>query len=129
MTSNLGASQGHDSIQAALKSFFRPEFLNRIDEIVEFKSLDKTNLQNIVKIQLQEVIHRLKDKQIDIQFTDAVYELLSERGFDPVYGARPLRRTIQTEILNGLAKKLISQEIKAGATVKADVQNNKVIFN
>ena len=129
MTSNLGAGQGHEAIQAALKNSFRPEFLNRIDEIVEFRSLDKANLQNIVKIQLQEVVQRLKEKQIDIQFSEAVYQLLSDRGFDPVYGARPLRRTIQNEILNGLAKKLISGDFKAGAIVKADVQNNKVIFN
>lgn len=128
MTSNLGVTQGHESIQAALKSFFRPEFLNRIDEIVEFKSLDKGNLHNIVKIQLAEVTKRLKEKQIDLEFTEAVYLFLGERGFDPVYGARPLRRTIQTEILNVLAKKLIAQEIKSGATVHVDIKDNKVVF-
>ncbi len=128
MTSNLGTSQGYDSIQAALKQFFRPEFLNRIDEIVEFKSLDQSNLHRIVKIQLEEVAKRLREKQIQLNFSDAVLNLLGERGFDPVYGARPLRRVIQTEILNVLAKKLIGQEIKAGVTVNIDAKDGKVIF-
>lgn len=129
MTSNLGASQGTDSIQTALRKFFRPEFLNRIDEIVEFKSLDQQNLKGIVAIQLEEITKRLKDKQIELHFSDKLLQYLGERGFDPVYGARPLRRLIQTEILNVLAKKLIANEVKPQSVVNIDVENHKVIFN
>lgn len=128
MTSNLGSSQGSESIQAALRQFFRPEFLNRIDEIVEFKSLDQNNLKGIVKIQLDEITKRLKEKQIELQFTDSLYTYLGQKGFDPVYGARPLRRVIQNEILNVLAKKLIAHEIKPNTTVKLDYKDQKIIF-
>ncbi len=128
MTSNLGSGLGHESIQAALKQHFRPEFLNRIDEIVEFKTLDKDNLKNIVKIQLDEVKKRLQDKQIELDFSEALYAYLGERGFDPVYGARPLKRLIQNEILNALARKLIAQEIKPGSKVHADIHEGKVNF-
>src|SRR3989344_4595107 len=129
MTSNLGSGKGHESIQTALRQFFRPEFLNRIDEIVEFNSLEKSNLRGIVKIQLQEVSKRLKEKEIDLEFTEALYDFLGERGFDPQYGARPLKRLIQSELLNGLARKIISQEVKSGAKVKIDVKENKVIIS
>ena len=129
MTSNLGAGQGHDAIQAALKVSFRPEFLNRIDEIIEFNSLDQKNLKSIVKLQLEDVSKRLQDKKIELHFTEALYTYLGDRGFDPVFGARPLKRLIQTEILNGLARKIISQEIKAGANVTIDIKDHKVIFN
>ncbi len=128
MTSNLGGGLGHEAIQAALKASFRPEFLNRIDEIVEFNSLDQKNLKGIVKIQLQEVSKRLHDKKIELHFTESLYAYLSERGFDPQFGARPLKRLIQAEILNGLARKIISQELKAGAKVTVDVKDQKIIF-
>ena len=129
MTSNLGAGQGHEAIQAALKVAFRPEFLNRIDEIIEFNSLDQKNLKSIVKLQLEDVSKRLQDKKIELHFTESLYTYLGDRGFDPVFGARPLKRLIQTEILNGLARKIISQEIKAGAKVNIDVKDHKVIFS
>ncbi len=129
MTSNLGAGQGHEAIQSALKLAFRPEFLNRIDEIIEFKSLDQKNLRSIVKLQLEDVSKRLHEKKIELQFTETLYTYLGDRGFDPVFGARPLKRLIQTEILNGLARKIISGEIKAGAKVKIDVVDSKVIFS
>ncbi len=128
MTSNLGAGQGHEAMQKALRASFRPEFLNRIDEIVEFNSLDQKNLKSIVKIQLEDVAKRLQEKQIELTFTDSLYTYLGERGFDPQFGARPLKRLIQTEILNGLARKIISQEIGAGSKVKIEVKDHKVIF-
>lgn len=112
MTSNLGAGQGSEAIQVALKQAFRPEFLNRIDDIVEFSSLEMRNMIHIVKIQLQDVVNRLKEKQIDIVFSDDVCQWLAEKGFDPQFGARPLKRLIQAEVLNPLAKKIIAQEFK-----------------
>lgn len=128
MTSNLGSGQGSEAIQSALRQHFRPEFLNRIDEIVEFKSLDKGNITGIVKIQLEEIIKRLQEKQIELKFSDSLYSYLGERGYDPVYGARPLRRVIQNEILNPLAKKLIAQEIKPNSTVQIDYKDQKIII-
>jgi ATP-dependent Clp protease ATP-binding subunit ClpB len=128
MTSNLGASQGSDAIQAALKSFFRPEFLNRVDDVIEFKSLSKENLAGIVKIQLQQVVERLAQKNIKAQFTDNAVAYLGEKGFDPVFGARPLKRVIQTEVLNPLAKKMIAGDIKADSVIKIDYENNSISF-
>lgn len=129
MTSNLGASQGSEAIQTALKTFFRPEFLNRVDDVIEFKSLSKDNLAGIVKIQLQQVVERLAQKNIKVSFTDNVINYLGEKGFDPVFGARPLKRIIQTEVLNPLAKKMIAGDIKADSVVKIDYENNSISFS
>ncbi len=129
MTSNLGASQGSEAIQTALKTFFRPEFLNRVDDVIEFKSLSKDNLAGIVKIQLQQVVQRLAQKNIKVSFGDNVINYLGEKGFDPVFGARPLKRIIQTEVLNPLAKKMIAGDIKADSVVKIDYENNSISFS
>jgi len=129
MTSNLGAGQGSDSIQAALKTFFRPEFLNRVDDVIEFKPLNQNNLTNIVKIQLQQVMQRLEQKNIKCEFSDNALKYLGEKGFDPVFGARPLKRLIQTEVLNPLAKKMIAGEIKADTMVKVDYVDQQMIFS
>ncbi len=128
MTSNLGASQGSEAIQQALKSFFRPEFLNRVDDVIEFKPLSQENLNGIVKIQLQQVIDRLAQKSIKAEFTDKAIVYLGEKGFDPVFGARPLKRVIQTEVLNPLAKKMIAGDIKSDSVVKIDYENNSISF-
>lgn len=128
MTSNLGAGQGSPAIQMALKQAFRPEFLNRIDDIIEFNSLEMKNMIHIVKIQLQDIVLRLKEKQIDIVFTDAICQWLAEKGFDPQFGARPLKRLIQAEVLNPLAKKIIAQEFKNKSMVTVDLKNQQVVF-
>lgn len=128
MTSNLGAGQGSGAIQAALKQAFRPEFLNRIDDIIEFNSLEMNNMIHIVKIQLQDVVQRLKEKQIEISFSDRVCEWLAVKGFDPQFGARPLKRLIQSEVLNPLAKKMIAQDFKNKPTVFVDLKQNDIIF-
>lgn len=128
MTSNLGASQGSESIQAALKQFFRPEFLNRVDDIVEFKSLEKQNMRKIVEIQLKDVFKRLAEKQIKLTVSEATLDWLAQRGFDPQFGARPLKRLIQSEILNPLAKKLIAQDIKSNSGVNIDMKNQEIEF-
>ncbi len=129
MTSNLGAGQGHDAIQAALRQFFRPEFLNRVDDVVEFNALEMKNMAGIVKIQLKDIVKRLEEKQIQIDMSDALYEWLAQRGFDPQFGARPLKRLIQNELLNPLSKKLIAQEIKPHSRVKIDVINGTLTFD
>lgn len=128
MTSNLGAGQGSESIQAALRQFFRPEFLNRVDDVIEFKPLEKQNMRKIVEIQLKDVFKRLEEKQIKLTVSDSTLDWLAERGFDPQYGARPLKRLIQSEILNPLAKKLIAQDIKSNSGVKIDMKNQAIDF-
>jgi ATP-dependent Clp protease ATP-binding subunit ClpB len=138
MTSNLGAQalmdaslsekQKQEAIQEALRSSFRPEFLNRIDEVVYFKSLGSDQIANIVKIQLDQVVERLKAKRIDLEFSTEAVSWLAERGFDPLFGARPLKRVIQQEVLNVLAKKLIAQEVKSGEKLSVRVLGRTLAF-
>ena len=109
MTSNLP--------EDSLKTHFRPEFLNRIDEVVVFESLKKDDIQSIVKLQLKKVEKRLEEKAISLEYDDSALKLLVKKGYDPVYGARPLKRVIQKEVLDGLSKMIISKEAKEGATV------------
>ena len=128
MTSNLGAGGGHEAIQAALKQSFRPEFLNRIDEVVEFNQLQQKNMIPIVKIQLDAVIERLKEKSIELSFSENVMSWLAEKGYDSQFGARPLKRLVQSSVLNPLAKKLIAQEIKPHSKVVVSIKNDSIIF-
>jgi ATP-dependent Clp protease ATP-binding subunit ClpB len=106
-----------DKIQKALRDFFKPEFLNRIDEIIIFRPLSKDDLRKIVELQLNKVKQRLLEKGIEVEFSDEVKELLVEKGFDEVYGARPLQRAIQKYILNPLAEKIIAKKVNSGQKV------------
>jgi ATP-dependent Clp protease ATP-binding subunit ClpB len=129
MTSNLGSdlileAKKLESIKNALmellKQSFRPEFLNRIDETVIFNRLGKEEIAKIVDIQLALLCSRLADRKVELKLTKAAKELLAERGYDPLFGARPLKRTIQADLENPLAKAIISGKIKEGDTVTAD---------
>ena len=125
MTSNLGSTyilsssdeEARERVMEALRANFRPELLNRIDEIVIFKALTREQIQQIVDIQLQQVRQRLKDRGIDLQMTPEAREWIANRGYDPTFGARPLKRVIQKEILDPLAMKLLAGEIHDGETV------------
>ena len=128
MTSNLGASQGSESIQTALKQFFRPEFLNRIDDVIEFKTLEKSNMHQIVRIQLKDLLKRLEEKNIQLELTEELIDWLAVRGFDPSFGARPLKRLIQNEILNPFAKKLLAQEFKSHSKIKIGILDQQIQF-
>ena len=128
MTSNVGSAaltdeslsqeQREAQATAALKGLFRPEFLNRIDDIVFFKSLDESRIREIVQVQLHRVEHRLEENKIRLKYGDDVVGYLAQKGFDPDYGARPLKRVIQNDLLNPLAKKIISQEVLPGQTIQ-----------
>lgn len=115
-------------IMDMLKDSFRPEFLNRVDEIIMFKSLTQKDLLQIVDIQLQAVSDRLKEKRITIQFTDKAKKFLVEKGYDPVYGARPLKRTIQDLVLDELSLKIVEDKIKEGGSVTIDVAKGEIVF-
>lgn len=106
---------------ALLKDYFRPEFLNRIDETVVFDALQKEDLEKIVDLQLQDVAKRLKKKKIELSCTDKLKAHLAEKGYDPAYGARPLKRVIQEVILDPLAMEIVSGKIGEGANVVADI--------
>lgn len=109
-----------------LKDRFRPEFLNRVDEIVMFHSLKKAHLAQIVDLQLASVVARLAAKKIQVTFTDALKAFIAEKGYDPAYGARPLKRAIQEWILDDLAMRIVSGGIQEGSDVTVDVQKGKV---
>ncbi|MBN8717221.1 MAG: ATP-dependent chaperone ClpB [Stenotrophomonas sp.] len=143
MTSNLGSHQiqelaGEDSPEAYLQmkaavmgvvqAHFRPEFVNRLDDIVVFHPLDKAQIKQIARIQLSGLEKRLAERGIRIALSDKAYELLGNVGFDPVYGARPLKRAIQQQIENPLAQEILSGHFTSGDVVKVDAEAGKLVF-
>jgi ATP-dependent Clp protease ATP-binding subunit ClpB len=112
-----------------LKSFFRPEFVNRVDEVVVFHGLDQDNIRQIARIQLAILEKRLAKMQLNLQITGEALDLLAEVGFDPVYGARPLKRAIQQQIENPLAKAILNGKYLPEQTILVEIQDNKIIFN
>jgi ATP-dependent Clp protease ATP-binding subunit ClpB len=113
---------------AEVKTAFRPEFVNRIDEIVVFHSLSETNIASIAGIQLKALEGRLAKMEIRLAVSDAALKHVAEAGFDPVYGARPLKRAIQQEIENPLAKEILSGRYAAGDTVKVGASAGRIAF-
>jgi ATP-dependent Clp protease ATP-binding subunit ClpB len=139
MTSNVGSQwiqewKGRNEkemekrVTETLKATFRPEFLNRIDEIIVFNSLGQEEIKKIVDIQVALLSRRLESSKITLELTEKAKEFLVKAGFDPDYGARPLKRTIQHLIQDPLAVKILSGEVKEEAIVKVDVENGKVVF-
>jgi len=111
-----------------VKNTFKPEFLNRVDDIIVFKSLTKENLYNIVDIEIKELAKRLEEKEIKIELTKDAIELLLEKGFDPVYGARPLKRTLQKLLEDPLAEDIISGSFKKGSKIKINRKDETLVF-
>jgi ATP-dependent Clp protease ATP-binding subunit ClpB len=138
MTSNLGSSAimeeadeevMREKVMKALQGHFRPEFLNRIDDIIIFHRLDKEHLAEIAKIQLLKVQTLLGSRDIDLTLSDSATDLLTEEGYDPVYGARPLKRVIQRQIIDPLASQIIKGDIRDGDTVLVDAEDAEFTFN
>ena len=117
-----------EKIMEDLKSFFRPEFLNRVDEIIVFNPLTKELLKQIVEIQVSRMKKYIREKNVDIKLTDSAKEYFADIGFDPVYGARPLKRALQKEILNLLAMKILDRTFQEGDTVVVDFADEKITF-
>lgn len=117
-----------DKVMEALKESFRPEFLNRIDEIIIFNYLKKQEIKEIVDLELEKVIKRLANKNIDISVTEKAKELLAERGFDPNLGARPLKRVIQKLVLDPLALQIVTGKILEKGKVTVDKEGDKIVF-
>ncbi|AFH38463.1 ATP-dependent chaperone ClpB [Thermus thermophilus] len=141
LTSNLGSplileglqkgwpyERIRDEVFKVLQQHFRPEFLNRLDEIVVFRPLTKEQIRQIVEIQLSYLRARLAEKRISLELTEAAKDFLAERGYDPVFGARPLRRVIQRELETPLAQKILAGEVKEGDRVQVDVGPAGLVF-
>ena len=143
MTSNLGSHQiqelaGDDSPEAyiqmkaavmgVVQAHFRPEFINRLDDIVVFHPLDKAQIKQIARIQLRSLEKRLGERGIRIELSDAAFDLLGNVGFDPVYGARPLKRAIQQQLENPLAQQILSGQFGNGDVVKVDAEGGRLVF-
>jgi ATP-dependent Clp protease ATP-binding subunit ClpB len=141
MTSNIASQQiqklteeqGADweieaHVKDVLKQVFKPEFLNRIDEVIVFHMLTRDHLKRIVEIQLRYLADRLKDRKIQLEFTDKAKGRVMEEGYDPVYGARPLKRTIQQQIENPLALELLAGKFLDGDTVRVDAHEHGFAF-
>ena len=141
LTSNLGSQyllegikpdgsiseEAQSAVMHELKGAFRPEFLNRLDEIIMFKPLTKENLRGIIDIMVEGLRSRLADKTLSLELTDAAKDLIIERGYDPLYGARPLRRCLQSGAETLIAKKLLSGDLASGSTLVLDAENGDLV--
>jgi len=142
MTSNLGSPQIQEytgggeeeytkmkaAVMGVVQAHFRPEFINRLDEIVVFRALDKAQIRQIARIQTQYLARRLTERQLTLQLSDKALELLGNVGFDPVYGARPLKRVIQQQLENPLAKDILGGVFQPGDTIKVDAEGGRLVF-
>ncbi|MEK7084824.1 MAG: AAA family ATPase [Patescibacteria group bacterium] len=117
-----------EKVLSALKEMFKPEFLNRVDEIIIFHPLDQKEIRLIVDLQLARVTERLKEKRIQISVTDTAKEWLGKKGYDPTLGARPLRRLIQTELMDKLAIHILDGKIQDGDTAEVDVEKGEIVI-
>jgi ATP-dependent Clp protease ATP-binding subunit ClpB len=142
MTSNIGSQYILDiagdatlydemrrRVMEAMRNSFRPEFLNRIDEIIIFHGLDKKELRQIVLLQVERLRERLSDRKMSLRLSDHALDFLAEVGYDPVYGARPLKRAIQRELETQIAKAMLRSEFNDGDTIFVDVQNERLSFS
>jgi ATP-dependent Clp protease ATP-binding subunit ClpB len=142
MTSNIGSQyildiSGDDSrydemrnrVMEAMRNSFRPEFLNRLDELIIFHSLQKSELRNIVQLQVDRLRQRLTDRKMALKLSSAALDFLAEVGYDPVFGARPLKRAIQRELETQIAKAILRGDFSDGDTIFVDVQNERLAFN
>ena len=140
MTSNLGSQMiqqmaGDDyqviklAVMGEVKTYFRPEFINRIDEVVVFHALDEKNIRSIARIQLQYLEDRLRKLEMSLEVTDAALYEIAQAGFDPVFGARPLKRAIQSQIENPLAKEILEGRFGPKDTITVDSSNGGIVFS
>ena len=141
MTSNIGSlylldgltddgeirEDARDRVMGELRGHFRPEFLNRVDEIVLFKPLTLGEIERIVDLQIADVRTRLAGRRLGLELTETARELIARQGYDPVYGARPLRRLIQREVETRIGRALIAGEIRDGATIIVDAEEDQLI--
>ncbi|MBQ7666781.1 MAG: AAA family ATPase, partial [Kiritimatiellae bacterium] len=142
LTSNLGSQdllegigadgtisrKARDRVDALLKTHFRPEFLNRLDETVLFKPLVRDEVRSIVRLLLRDLEARVKRQGMTLEVSDAAVDLLVERGYDPAFGARPLKREIQKDVENPLARTLVAGDCREGSKISVDAKDGDFVF-
>jgi ATP-dependent Clp protease ATP-binding subunit ClpB len=140
MTSNVGSEviaamsfrpddqELRERVLAEVRDRFRPEFLNRIDEIIIFNRLERPQIRRIVEIQLRALLQRLAARSMDLEVSDAAMDLLAEEGYDPVYGARPLKRVLQRRIQDPVAVGILEGRFREGDTIVVDVENGELVL-
>jgi len=142
MTSNIGShyiaetaikgepmSEGvKREVMDALRAHFRPEFINRVDDIIVFHALTRAEMRQIIDIQLRGLVRRLEDRKIHVELSDKAKDLIIEEGYDPTYGARPLKRTIQRRVLDPLAMRVLQGDFREGDRVRIDVKAGELTF-
>jgi ATP-dependent Clp protease ATP-binding subunit ClpB len=138
MTSNVGSQfivsetdeqRMRDQVEEALSSQFKPEFLNRIDDVVIFRRLSKDQIKEIVDVHVDRLVGRVRERGIEVVLTDSARELLANLGYDPTYGARPLKRVIQKRLVDRLALAMLEGEFKDGDTVQVDAVDGELAFH
>jgi ATP-dependent Clp protease ATP-binding subunit ClpB len=138
MTSNLGSDLidsdlpdevVDERVMGVVRSHFRPEFLNRVDDVVVFSRLSRSDIRQIVGIQFAYLKKRLEDRKISVELTDAATDWLTEHGYDPAYGARPLKRLIQTAVADPLSLKVLNGELPEGSTVTIGATDDELTFS
>ena len=139
MTSNIGSQHiqamgtaDYDAIKETVmedvKTYFRPELINRIDEVVVFHALGQADIRRIAEIQLGSLKKRLAAQDLRLEVSDAALDVLAQAGFDPIYGARPLKRAIQSEVENPLAKALLEGQYAPGSVIRVEARDGKLVF-
>jgi len=118
-----------EKVTGELNKTFRPEFLNRIDEVIVFKSLTREEIKKIADLMLEEVKKLLAEQKINLEVEDKVKEILAKEGYDPNFGARPLRRTIERLVENPISEKILAGEFKEGDTIIASAAEDKIVFS
>ncbi|NTU48047.1 MAG: AAA domain-containing protein, partial [Syntrophobacteraceae bacterium] len=143
MTSNVGShflmegvtdkgeikERARNEVMAELRRGFRPEFLNRVDDIVLFKPLTLAEIKEIISLLTLDLSRRLKDRRIELRISDSARDFIAQAGFDPVYGARPLKRYLQHQLETRIGRALISGSIPDGSTILVDVQDGDLVVN
>jgi ATP-dependent Clp protease ATP-binding subunit ClpB len=122
MTSNIPGGR------AGVEANFKPEFINRLDDIVEFHTLSREQIAEIVDLQVEQLIHRVRQRDIEIELTDDARTLLGNLGYDPTYGARPLKRVIQKRLIDPLALAILEGRFAPGDTVRVDASDGEVVL-
>jgi ATP-dependent Clp protease ATP-binding subunit ClpB len=122
MTSNIPGGR------AGVETHFKPEFINRLDDIVEFHALSREQIGQIVELQVAKLVERVRERGIEVELTDAARELLGNLGYDPTYGARPLKRVIQKRLVDKLALAILEGEFSEGDTVRVDAAEGELVF-
>jgi ATP-dependent Clp protease ATP-binding subunit ClpB len=123
MTSNIPGGR------AGAEATFKPEFINRLDDIVEFQSLDRAQIGEIVDLQVERLIQRVRERGIEVELTDRARELLGNLGYDPTYGARPLKRVIQKRLVDPLALAILEGDFREGDTVRVDAGDGDLVLS